>query len=159
VRLRTALLGAATAAASALLAGCGRDGAHLPDAAKLPLPPGASVSARVRSCNPGHDSYCAVFLVIRGGAPRYPNSQALATAEEGVLRRHHWSVVYADFGLEYSELSPGSRLRVIFEPGDHALRLADLQKIMLPRAIQLTLSHAQLAFQPAMAAELQFGPG
>jgi hypothetical protein len=144
------------AAAAALLAGCGASRLHVPNAAKLPLVPGARVVERLRSCNRGANAYCAVDMVVED--PRYPNPPALARAERHLLRRSGWTVEYADVPAEYALLSPGARLHVTLAPVDHELRAIDLGQVQRPQAFALALSRALFAHRIALAVVLELGP-
>jgi hypothetical protein len=157
-RLRTVAL-AAAALCAALVGACGSTRPHVPDLAVLPLPPATRIYTQIRSCNPGRSAYCALDLVLVGAADRYATPVQVFDAEEAVLHRRRWEPVYADYGLQYAELSPGKRWRVIFAPDDHTLRLIDLGDIQRPRALALALSRALFARLPAISLVLEFGPG
>ena len=105
----TALLAAGCLA----VAGCGAGAnSRAVGLTNVPLPSGARIMSRVRSCDRGANPYCAVQLVVVG--PRYPTSAALLAGERQVLAQRGWSVTAGSDGLERGADSPGHELRLTF---------------------------------------------
>ncbi|HWD64625.1 MAG TPA: hypothetical protein VG405_05585 [Solirubrobacteraceae bacterium] len=148
-----AVIGAA--GAIALLAGCGSSGDRVPKLKQLPLVPGLHTVVSQRMCDRGRNAYCALELVMQGGA--YSSSIGLQRAERLLLKRRGWKKVNAPVGQELAADSPESKLRVTYAAANMELEAVDLGWITRSRRITLTLSKEIFDHHPALAVLLQLG--
>ncbi len=140
-------------ALGAALAGCGSDGNHTPDLAKLPLVPGTKIVAQARQCDKGSNPYCAVQIVLVGRS--YKDSQDLLGIERERLVSLGWTREGADAGNEHAADSPGHKLRVTYATALTDLTGIDEGWIKRPQAIALALSHAVFQRKPALSMMLE----
>ena len=156
-----ALAGIAVVAAAAVIvavvAASGRGGT--PRAIGLrnvPLPAGTRVVARVRSCDRGVNSYCALQVVIVGD--RYPNSTALRTAYGQELAKLGWTTAKGPDGNETAADSPGHELRLTYATPYEDLLGVDSKWIQRTSAISHSLSTMMFDRAPGLSIMLVRGP-
>jgi hypothetical protein len=141
----------------AALAGCGASGGHTPSLAGLPLPRGAAVTLKERTCDRGANAYCSLQLVVVGR--HYQTSQQLVRAERRLLEHHHWAHENAPVGIELAADSPSDRIRVTYATAGNDLQGVDRGWIKRVRPVTLALSHAMFANTSAMSMLLVLGTG
>jgi hypothetical protein len=137
-----------------LLAGCG-GGNRVPRLSALPLPAGTHVSLAYRSCNQGSNAFCALQLVVVGGA--YRTSQEMLSAETQALRARKWVGVHAQTGLERAADSPGDHLRVTYATATGDLQGVELGWIKRARHVTVALSRTLFSHTSALSVLLQLG--
>ncbi|MHB1836103.1 MAG: hypothetical protein ACYCXW_14175 [Solirubrobacteraceae bacterium] len=144
------------AAGCAALAGCGT-GVHprLIGAHEVPLPPGAVISAQVRSCDRGSNRYCSIQMVVTGA--RYGTSSALQDAEQHLLAARKWGFSIGATKHEQAASSPGNELRMTFAPAYEDLLALDFGWIKRTAAISHALSNAVFDGAPALSIQLERG--
>lgn len=141
----------------ATLAGCGGSGNRTPSLSGLPLPRGAAVALRERTCDRGANAYCSLQLVVVGR--HYQTSQQLVHAERRLLRSDHWAQANATVGLELAADSPSDRMRVTYATAGDDLQGVDRGWVSRVRPVTLALSHAMFANTSAMSMLLVLGTG
>src|ERR1700722_5659319 len=81
---------ALAAAAAAGVAGCGAGAeSRAVGVTQVPLPGGAQIVTRVRSCDRGANSYCSEQLVVVGRS--FGTSTALEMSEQQLLAKRGWA--------------------------------------------------------------------
>jgi hypothetical protein len=122
----------------------------------VPLPAGTRVATRVRSCDRGSNSYCALQLVIVGD--RYPSSTALRTAYRQELSKLGWTTAKGPDGNETAADSPGHELRLTYATPYEDLLGVDSKWIQRTSAISHSLSAMMFDRAPALSIMLVRGP-
>ncbi len=131
------------AGVSATLAGCGHGATvRASDLGAPPLAGGAAIVARVRTCDPGASSFCALELVLVGEDHRYRSSSDLVSSESQRLREVGWAETKADTVQQHAAESPGHKVRVTYATAFTDLKEVGLDRLKRSRAIQLALSQA-----------------
>jgi hypothetical protein len=143
--------------AGALPAGCGGSSPsnRAVGATEVPLPAGARVAARARTCDRGANPYCTVQLVVAG--PSYPDAFALLVSERARLRHLGWSMEQGDTGKEIAAESPGNELRLTYATAYNDLLAIDSGWIKRSAPVGHALAHVLFARVPAISLLLQRG--
>jgi hypothetical protein len=144
-------------ALSAAITGCGGTGSSTRaiGVSEVPLPAGATITARVRSCDRGANAYCTEQLVVAG--PRYPDSFALLVSERRRLKALGWSTYEGLTGKEVAEESPGHELRLTYATAYNDLLAVDMGWIRRTAPIGRALSRIVFTRTPAISLILQRG--
>lgn len=139
-----------------ILGGCGSGAAtRTPTVGRLPLVPGAHVTAQVRECDSGSSAYCTIELVVLDH--RYVSSDTLATDEGRHLQKLGWSIANGDTGVEAAANSPNRNLRVTFATASDDLRGIDMGWIKRAQPITTALSKSMFDRDAAMSMMLEVG--
>ena len=147
----------ALAGCATVLAGCGSGGASGPlTLAKLPLVPGASITAQTRQCDTGANAFCAIQAVIVD--PRYTSSGAFVEGEHRHLHSLGWTTSAGDDGDEVAADSPGHKVRVTYATVWGDLIGIDEKWIKRPWPIWAALTQSMFKGMPAMSVMLEVGP-
>jgi hypothetical protein len=152
-RVVTALV--LTVGVTGAIAGCGSGGGRSPQLSSLPLAPGAQVTTKVRQCNGGSNSYCAIELVVLG--PRYQSSRDLVLAERDRLRSQGWIGASPTTGDQLANESPNNRLRVTYATAFEDLKGADLGWITRSWPTISALDETLFSRRVAMSVLLEIG--
>lgn len=157
--LRATMTGAAAALVAAVaLAACGGSSApHVPNLAKLPLPPGARTVWRATDCDPGADAYCGVQLVVYDRD--YRSSDDLMHAQRDLLHKHGWTDVNALVGPETAADSPGHKLHLTYATAGDELSVIEFKWVKRSKAMQHVLSQSIFDGTPALGMLLEFDSG
>jgi hypothetical protein len=150
----TARRGLVALAALGALAGCGT-GSRTPGSARLPLVPGSAVVVKVRECNRGANSFCAVEMVVQGA--HYASPKQLLFDERVYLQQRGWKPASPDTGVELADESPGDKLRVTYATALQDLKGIDLGWIARPPSITSALDRAVFDRVPTMSVLLEVG--
>jgi hypothetical protein len=123
--------------------------------ANIPMVPGTRVLTRVRSCDRGVHSYCALQVVIVG--ERYPTSQALRDTYGAKLLKLGWTTTKGPDGNETAADSRGHELRLTFATAYEDLLGIDSNWIQRTAAISHSLSSAMFDRAPTLSIMLLRG--
>ncbi|MFL5864086.1 MAG: hypothetical protein ACJ780_25495 [Solirubrobacteraceae bacterium] len=121
----------------------------------IPVPAGARVVTRVRSCDRGVNRYCALQVVVVGD--RYGSSAALLTAYAQQLGKLGWTAANGPDGKESGADSPGHELRLTYATAYEDLRMVDSNWIQRTAAISHSLSATMFDRVPALSIMLERG--
>jgi hypothetical protein len=121
----------------------------------IPMPPGTRVMTKVRSCDRGADSYCALQVVIVGD--RYRTSEALRQTYGAQLLKLGWTTTKGPDGNETAADSPGHELRLTFATAYEDLLGIDSNWIQRTPTISHSLSSAMFDRAPTLSLMLLRG--
>ena len=121
----------------------------------IPMPAGTHVMTRVRSCDRGVHSYCALQVVIVGD--RYHTSEALRQTYGAQLLKLGWTTTKGPDGNETAADSPGHELRLTFATAYEDLLGIDSNWIQRTATISHSLSSAMFDRAPALSLMLLRG--
>ena len=121
----------------------------------IPTVTGTRVMTRVRSCDRGVHSYCALQVILVGD--RYRTSQALRTAYGARLHRLGWTTTMGPDGNETAADSPGHELRLTFATAYEDLLGVDSNWVQRTAEITHSLSSAMFDRAPALSIMLLRG--
>jgi hypothetical protein len=139
-----------------LLAGCGGVSNNRDVGLRnVPLPRGAQIAARVRSCDRGANAYCSEQLVVI--APRFASSADLLNSENARLHTLGWTDNRGNTGKQLAAQSPGNEYRLYFNTAYNDLLALDMGYIHRSAPIGRALSAAIFDRAPAISVMLVRG--
>ncbi|MFL5862518.1 MAG: hypothetical protein ACJ780_17380 [Solirubrobacteraceae bacterium] len=121
----------------------------------VPVPAGARVVTRARSCDRGVNRYCALQVVVVG--KRYASSGELRTAYAQQLGKLGWTTANGPDGNETGADSPGHELRLTYATAYEDLLGVDSNWIQRTAAISHSLSTTMFDRAPALSIMLVRG--
>jgi hypothetical protein len=142
--------------AAAGVAGCGVGaGSRAVGVTQVPLPGGAQIVTRVRSCDRGANPYCSEQLVVVG--PSFGTSMALEMSEKQLLAKRGWTTTKGADGNQKAADSPGHELRLYYATAYDDLLGIDSNWIQRAPPISHGLSTAMFDRAPAISVMLVRG--